>query len=480
VHALQPAILSQASPRVAVIGAGPAGFYAAEYLLRQHPTLEVDLFDRLPTPFGLVRTGVAPDHQKIKSVTRVFERVADDPRFRFFGNVCFGVHMTLDDLKTHYHQVLFTTGAQTDRALGIPGEDLPGSHSATEFVAWYNGHPDYTDRHFNLDCERVVVVGIGNVAVDVARILCRTPRELEQTDIADYALEALRKSSVREVIMLGRRGPAQAAFTHPEVKELGAMEDADLVIREDEARLDPLSEKAIEESADRQVQKVVSLLQEAAARPPAGKSRRIVVRFLVSPVELLPSPGGEVGAVRIVRNRLVEKRGRLAAEPTDSFEEISAGLVLRSVGYRGEPIKDLPFHEQWAIVPNTLGRVTGPDDAAIPGLYVAGWIKRGPSGIIGTNKPDAQETGAAMLEDLAAGRTWTPTAPDRSAIERLITGRQPCVFTFDDWKRLDAHEAACGKQVGRPRVKLTTLEEMIEAVRQGSGIETVAGPEAES
>jgi ferredoxin/flavodoxin---NADP+ reductase len=279
--------------------------------------------------------------------------------------------------------------------------------------------------------------------------------------------------------MLGRRGPAQAAFTHPEVKELGNMEDADLIIQEDEARLDPLSKKALEESPDRHVEKVVTTLQAAAARQPAGRSRRIVVRFLVSPTELLPAPDGGVGAVRIVRNQLVEKDGRLAAKPTDAFEEISAGLVLRSVGYRGEPIEGLPFHEQWAVVPNTMGRVTGPDGTETPGIYVAGWIKRGPSGIIGTNKPDAQETGAAMLEDLAAGRAWTPKAPDRSAIERLITGRQPCVFTFDDWRRLDAHESACGQRIGRPRVKLTTLEEMIAAVRQDEGISTTVGPETE-
>lgn len=462
-----PADGTDAPPlRIAIIGAGPAGFYAAENLLR-HDAVSVDLYDRLPTPFGLVRSGVAPDHQKIKNVTRVFEKVADHPRFRFFGNVCFGEHLTLEDFARHYHQVLFTTGAQTDRSLGIPGEDLAGSHSATEFVAWYNGHPEFRDLTFDLSHERAVVVGVGNVAVDVARILCRTPDELAATDIADYALDALRTSGVREVVLLGRRGPAQAAFTYPEVKELGEMEDADAVARPEEVALDPLSEAALEAQPDRQVVKQVALLQDYAQREPTGKRRRIVLRFLVSPTEILGDD--RVRGVRLVRNELVDDGSdRLRPRPTGEVEEIEAGLVFRSVGYRGVPLPDLPFDERRGIVPNAAGRVTDLDGTPVPGLYVSGWIKRGPSGVIGTNKPDAHETVEAMLEDAARGLTLDPPEPDADAAERLVYTRQPACFAYADWRRLDAHEVALGEAMGRPRVKLTRIEDMLEALGRKS------------
>ncbi|MEP0548662.1 MAG: FAD-dependent oxidoreductase [Rhodothermales bacterium] len=458
-------VRTDASPlHVAIVGAGPAGFYAAECLLR-HDGVAVDLFDRLPTPFGLVRSGVAPDHQKIKNVTRVFERVADHPRFRFFGNVCFGEHLTLADVAEHYHQVLFTTGAQTDRSLGIPGEDLPGSHSATEFVAWYNGHPEFRDCAFDLRCERAVVVGVGNVAVDVARILCRTPDELAATDIADYALDALRESRVREVVLLGRRGPLQAAFTYPEVKELGEMEDADVLARPEEVALDPLSEAELEAAQDRQATKQVALLQDYAERSPSGKRRRIVLRFLVSPTEILGND--RVEGVRIVRNELVDDGSdRLRPRPTGETEEIEAGLVFRSVGYRGVALTGVPFDERRGIVPNEGGRVTDADGTPIPGLYVAGWIKRGPSGVIGTNKPDAHETANAMLEDADRGVTLGPAAPDAEAAERLVRTRQPACFDYADWRRLDAHEVALGEAAGRPRVKLTSVEDMLATLRR--------------
>jgi ferredoxin/flavodoxin---NADP+ reductase len=451
--------------RVAVIGAGPAGFYAAEALLKSDdPVVEVDLFDRLPTPFGLVRSGVAPDHQKIKNVTRVFEKVATHPRFRFFGNVCFGEHLRLEDFERHYHQVLFTTGAQTDRSLGIPGEELAGSHSATEFVAWYNGHPEFADLEFDLSAERAVVVGIGNVAVDVARILCRTPDELATTDIADYALEALRASRVREVVMLGRRGPAQAAFTLPEVKELGLMADADIIALPAETTLDDISQAAVESQNDRQLNKMIALLQEYAARPPEGKSKRIVLRFLVSPTEIRGDASGAVARVRIVRNELVESRGRISPRPTGEYEEMDAGLVFRSVGYRGVPLAGIPFREEWGIVPNEDGRITGVDGAPVRGLYVAGWIKRGPSGVIGTNKPDAQETVARMLDDAATGALLAPPDPSAAGAEATVRERQPVCFSYDDWRMLDAHETTRGSAAGRPRVKLTRVEDMLEAL----------------
>ncbi|HLT46224.1 MAG TPA: FAD-dependent oxidoreductase [Rubricoccaceae bacterium] len=464
--------------RVAIVGAGPAGFYAADALLKQDAlVVEVDLLDRLPTPFGLVRSGVAPDHQKIKNVTRVFEKVAEHPRFRFFGNVCYGEHLGLDDLRRHYHQVLFTTGAETDRRLGIPGEDLAGSHSATEFVWWYNGHPGYCDSCFDLSAERVAIVGVGNVAVDVARILCRTPEELATTDIADYALEALRESRVREVVLLGRRGPAQAAFTAPEVKELGEMPGADVYVQPDEAELDPISREEMEAGGDRPTAKKVEIVQEYARRAPTGKPRRLVIRFLVSPTELVDDGTGRVGALRLVRNRLVRgDDGRVRPQPTGETEELPVGLVFRSVGYQGVPLPGLPFHDRWGVVPNEGGRVTGEDGRPLAGLYVAGWIKRGPSGVIGTNKPDAQETVEHMLADAAEGRLFEAEAATAEAAERRIREAQPHVVTFDDWRHLDAVETAAGAPHGRPRVKLTRVEDMLAAIRERRGAEQdVAG-----
>ena len=463
-----PPIGTTAAPlRVAIVGAGPAGFYAAGVLLKQDDVVvEVDLLDELPTPYGLVRSGVAPDHEKIKNVTRIFDKVAQHPRFRFFGNVRFGEHVSLDDLRQHYHQVLFTTGAQTDRSLGIPGEDLEGSHSATEFVWWYNGHPDFRDRSFDLSCERVVVVGVGNVAVDVARILCRTPEELATTDIADYALEALRESQIREVVMLGRRGPAQAAFTNPEVKELGEMEDADFIVRPDEAELDALSQEDLDAAEDRLLNKKVELLRDAAQRSPEGKSKRIVLRFLVSPTEILDDETGHVGAVRLVRNELYRTEdGRLRSRATEETEELSCGLVFRSVGYRGVALPDIPFREDWGIVPNEEGCVLeSPDGSPIPGLYVSGWIKRGPSGVIGTNKPDAQETVGHMLEDATEGRHLEPSAANAATAERIIRERQPQCFSYADWQRINDLETSAGEKQGRPRVKLARIEEMLEVL----------------
>jgi ferredoxin/flavodoxin---NADP+ reductase len=453
--------------RVAIIGAGPAGFYGAEALLKsEDPVVEVDMFDRLPTPFGLVRSGVAPDHQKIKNVTRVFENIAKHPRFRFYGNVCFGEHLKLEDFEAHYHQILFTTGAQTDRNLDIPGETLAGSHSATEFVAWYNGHPEFRDRKFDLTQERAVVVGVGNVAMDVARILMRTQEELQKTDIAEHAMVALRDSKVREVVMLGRRGPAQAAFTLPELKELGHMADADVVVYPDEVALDPISKAALEASDDRQLHAMVALLQEYANRPASGRSRRVVLRFLVSPVELLGDQSGHLQTVRIVRNELVESRGRVSPRATDKFEQFDAGLIFRSVGYRGVALSGVPFREDWGTIPNEVGRVVSTTGQAVRGLYVAGWIKRGPSGVVGTNKPDAQETVVAMLEDIRRGETLQPTTADRLGADAAVRSRQPKCFSFDDWRRLDEHELAMGKAAGRPRVKLTCLEDMLAALEQ--------------
>lgn len=456
--------------RVAIVGAGPAGFYAADHLLRQTDrTVEVDVFDRLLTPFGLVRAGVAPDHQKIKAVTATFGKVAAHARFRFFGGVELGRHITVEDLRAHYHQIVFTTGAQTDRRMGIPGEDLAGSHPATEFVAWYNGHPDYCDREFDLSQEQVAIVGVGNVAVDVARILCRSPEELATTDVADYALEALRKSRVREVYLLGRRGPAQAAFTNPEVKELGELPAADIVVKPEEVELDPASRAELECHPDRATQKKVQILQEFAQRPPTGKPRRLHLRFLVSPVELLGDSAGHVAGMRLVRNVLQPSdKGGLQAKPTSQFEEIPVGLVFRSVGYKGVALAGVPFDERAGVILNDKGRVLDPATRRpIPGLYAAGWIKRGPTGVIGTNKPDAVETVTAMLEDLKAGAVPAPAAADGEAIVKLIRRRQPAVVSYQDWLKLDELEISRGRACGRPRVKFTRIADMLDALGRG-------------
>jgi ferredoxin--NADP+ reductase len=459
---------SEGAPlRVAIVGAGPTGYYAADQLFRQPGlVVEVDMYDRVPTPYGLVRAGVAPDHQKIKSVTASFDKVAANPRFRFFGCVELGRHVTVEDLRQHYHMVLYTTGAQTDRRMGIPGEDLENSHPATEFVAWYNGHPDYRKLSFDLSQERAAIVGVGNVAVDVARILSRTPEELAATDIADYALEALRASRIREVYLLGRRGPAQAAFTNPEVKELGELADADVTAVPEEVELDDLSRAAMERASDRATQKKVELLQEYARRAPSGKRRRLILRFLVSPVEILDNGAGAVGGMRLVRNKLyATDTGTLQPKPTGEFEDLPVGLVFRSVGYKGVALTGVPFNDKWGVILNEKGRVLDPGSKhPVVGEYTAGWIKRGPTGVIGTNKPDAAETVACMIEDLAADRYLRPSAPSREAVERMVRERQPQCFSYQDWLRLNELEVQRGKETGRPRVKFTTIEDMLAAL----------------
>lgn len=453
--------------RVAIIGSGPSGFYAADALLKNKNDLivEVDMYDRLPTPHGLVRGGVAPDHQKIKNVTKVYDRIADNPRFRFYGNVEFGTDITHEDITRLYHQVIYATGAQTDRQLGIDGEDLPGSHAATEFVAWYNAHPDYRHLEFDLSSDTAIVVGNGNVAMDVTRILASSPAELARTDIADYALEALRNSNIRRIIMLGRRGPAQAKFTNPEIKEMGELEDAQVIVGPDEIALDPLSEEFILSGEDKNAEKNVQILRQyAKADEDPNKSKRIITRFLVSPVKI--EGNGKVESVTIVKNELYKnERGVMRPRSTDQHEDIPAGLIFRSIGYHGVPLPDVPFFEKWGIIPNDGGRVQMEHEGeVVTGEYVVGWIKRGPSGIIGTNKPDSQATVANMLADAEAGDLLSPESPTAEAVENLLTERNVRFVRYADWQILDKIEVERGEEQGRPRVKFSDPDEMLRVI----------------
>ncbi len=434
--------------RVAIVGAGPAGFYSAEQLL--NAGFEVDLYDRLPTPFGLVRAGVAPDHPKIKSVTRVYEKTARHHAFRYFGGVELGRDVTRDELLERYHALLYAFGTATDRRLGIPGEDLEGSHAATEFVAWYNAHPDAADHAFDLSVRRALVIGNGNVALDVARMLVLAEEELAPTDTADQALTAFGESGVQEVIVLGRRGPAQAAFTTPELRELGELTQADVIV-------DPAQLEGVEEPADTTAKRNLEALRDYAARQPSGKPRRLELRFLRSPVKILGDEQGRVRAVRFVHNRIEQGR----AVPTGDEQVLECGLVLRAVGYRGEPVPGVPFDPKTGRIPNDDGRVLGEDGRPMRSEYAVGWIKRGPSGVIGTNKKCAAETVAHIVEDA----DLLPDPPGDEDIEAWLRRRAPDHVTWEGWKAIDDRERAAGEPRGRPRVKLVRIAEMLEAAR---------------
>jgi ferredoxin--NADP+ reductase len=448
--------------RVAIIGSGPAGSYAAGQLLSHSATeLHVDLFERLPTPWGLVRAGVAPDHPKIKSVTRVYERTAEHSRLRYYGNVEFGREITLEDLRAHYNAIVYAVGTPVDRALGIPGEDLARSYAATDFVGWYNGHPDFTDHEFDLRGERALVIGAGNVALDVARMLMLTHHELATTDVADHALEALTESNISEVLVIARRGPEQAAFTNPELLELAELSAADVIVEEDElALVDGLPDPHADVTARRNVE----ILKEYALRPPSGKPRRVALRFLLSPLAIEGSRGVE--RVVLARNKLVgEGDGSLRASATSEEITIPAHAVFRAIGYRGTPLPDVPFDERRSVIANVGGRVVGPDGLR-HGEYVVGWAKRGPSGVIGTNKKDANDTVARLLEDLGGGRLLAPAAIGDAALDAFIRARAPNLVDYAGWARIDRHERKLGEPHGRPRIKLTRVQEMLAAAKR--------------
>jgi ferredoxin/flavodoxin---NADP+ reductase len=432
--------------RVAVVGSGPAGFYAAGALLSADPPAEVDVFERLPTPWGLVRLGVAPDHPKLKSVSRAFERIAEQPGFRFLGNVEFGRDIQHADLVRLYDAVVYAVGAQTDRRLGIPGEDLPGSWAATEFVAWYNGHPDYQELAFDLSVERAVVVGNGNVALDLARMLALTHEELAPTDATDASIAAIASSPIREIVVVGRRGPAQAAFTTPELQEMGELAGADVIV-------DPADLEGAKPSGTN-AERNLAVLQGFAAREPEGKPRRVVFRFFESPVAIRGEE--RVEGVELVRNELDANE---RAVPTDTHETLPCGLLFRSVGYLGVELPGVPFDVRRGTIPNEGGRVE-------PGVYCAGWIKRGPSGVIGTNKKDATETVELLLQDAAAGALPPKPEASAAAVDALLAERGVQVVEYDGWMAIDEAERAAGEKAGRPRVKLCTWDALLAAAER--------------
>ncbi len=452
--------MTNRSARVAVVGAGPAGFYAAGYLLDAEAPVEVDLYDRLPTPWGLVRAGVAPDHPKTKSVSKVFEKIAAKPGFRLFGNVEIGRDISHAQLMEHYDAVIYAYGAQADRRMGIPGEDLPGSIPATAFVAWYNGHPDFYDLDPNLQVDRAVVIGNGNVAVDLARMLVLAPEELAPTDTGDHAIKYFAASTIRDVVIAGRRGPLQAAYTNPELLELGELQIADVVVDPAEAALDALSQVDFA-AASLAEQRNVKTLLEYAQRSRTDKPRSLTMRHLLSPLEIRGD--GQVEEIVMVRNRLERSDdGTIRAVATEETETIACGLVLRSVGYRGLPVDGVPFDDKRCVIPHAEGRALDAEGQPVTGVYCTGWIKRGPNGVIGTNKKDGAETANALLADLAAGRLNEPPSPTLEAAEALVADHRPEAIEYAHWESIDAHERDRGEPRGRPRIKLCSWDELLE------------------
>ncbi len=464
-----PHLGSQQRPlRVAVVGSGPSAFYAVEGLFKVGDLhVRADVFDRLPTPYGLVRGGVAPDHQKIKNVIRVYEKIAANDEFRFFGNVKLGRDIQVEDLTNHYDQIIYAVGNESARDLGIPREDLDGVHSATEFVFWYNGHPDY--RHLSFDLEnatRVAVVGNGNVAMDLTRILIKDPKQLEETDIADYALELLTRSSIREVILLGRRGPAQAAFSTKEIQEIAALEDSDTVVSTEDVQVDDVTAAWLSKDAPKSAQRNLTFLTELAEKD-EGAEKKVHCSFLVSPVEV-SGQDGKVCGVRLERGKLyADDSGTPRPKGTGQYHEEEIQLLFKAIGYRGTEIPGVPFDQRRGIIPNVDGRVvTDPESKdVVPNQYAVGWAKRGPTGLIGTNSPDSKATVEVMVEDLRDRRAAALPDGDEEAIVALLRERGVDFASFQDWKNLDEHEVELGKATGRIRQKLTSAEGIMAVIR---------------
>ena len=445
--------------RVAIVGSGPSGFYAADYLLRSGMNVHVHMFERLPTPFGLVRFGVAPDHAKIRNVIKVYAKTAQHPNYRFWGNITIGSDITMDELRAEFDAVILAFGAQTDRKLNIPGVDLPRSYTATEFCAWYNSHPDYRDREFDLSHPVAMVMGQGNVAMDVARVLAKTSEQLSTTDMASHAVDALADSQVREVHVVGRRGPAQAAFTPKEIKELGEIEGCDIIVNPDDLRINENCAIELELPGNEANKRNMEILREFADRKPTGAPRKIIIHFFKSPIKLRGNGGVE--QVVLERNKLVGEPGARKARGTGETETLDCQVFFRSIGYHGVPIEGTPFDEGKGVVPNESGRVE-------PGLYAVGWIKRGPSGLIGTNKKDSEESVDKLFDDL---KRLEPKARDDSGLRAILKQRGVRPVSYEDWLKIDAAEVERGQAKGKPRDNFTRIDEMI-AVLDGQPSES--------
>lgn len=449
--------------RVAIVGSGPSGFYAAEALIKSDIDIKVDMLERLPSPYGLVRSGVAPDHPKLKQAILLYDKIAQSPEFNLIANITVGKDISVDELRDSHHAIIFTCGAESDRRLGIPGEDLAGSYTATEFVAWYNGHPDYRDRQFDLSNEVAVIIGQGNVAADVARILSKTVDELKHTDIAEHALDVLAESKIKDIYVIGRRGPAQAKFTPKELREFGELEHCDAVVDSTELELNKASHIELEEKSNIGSKKIYDLFQKYSSRAISGpassrKARRCHFQFLRSPVELLGD--SKLERVRIEHNQLSGDPFKQSARGSGKFYELETGILFRSIGYRGIPMQGVPFHDGWGVFPNDDGRITE-NDEIVPQFYTAGWIKRGPSGIIGTNRACSVATVNSLLADLDTLDSGDQKA-GAETLYSLLDSRNVRYINYQEWKSIDATEVERGQAKGKPREKITYVKEMLE------------------
>lgn len=447
---------------VAIVGSGPSGFYAAEALIKSEINVKVDVLERLPSPYGLVRSGVAPDHQKLKQVIALYEKTAESPDFNLIANVNVGTDISVEELRQSHHAVIITSGAETDRKLGVPGEDLDGSYTATEFVGWYNGHPDYRDREFDLSHEVAVIIGQGNVAADVSRILSKTVDELKHTDIAQHALDVLAESNIKEIHVIGRRGPAQAKFTPKELREFGELSDCNSIVRAEDMILNPESEAELLEKSNIASKKIYEQFCEFSnCEADSKKSKNCYFRFLLGPKELIGDT--KLEKVILEKNQLSGEAFKQSARGTGETIELETGILFRSIGYLGVPIAGVPFNESWGTIPNEKGRIIDNNCNIIPQLYTAGWIKRGPSGIIGTNRACSVETVECLLEDIAKLDNKTNKAGAK-AIYTILERKNIHHLCYDDWEKIDKKEIERGKLRGKPREKYTYIDEMLSEI----------------
>ena len=456
--------------KAAIIGSGPSGFYAAEGLLkREGLDVEVDMFEYLPTPYGLVRAGVAPDHQAIKSISNIYERIAQLSNFNFWGNVEFGKDVSIQELEARFDLVIFALGAQSDRALCIQGEQLQGCHSATAFVGWYNGHPDYRDYPLDLSCKRAVIIGMGNVATDIARILALSPAEMAQTDLPDYAVKALLNSQIEEVEIVARRGPLQAAFTPVGVRKYPDLEQAQACVDPAELQLEAASQALLAQTQDKRLLRNLEFLQQISANRPGSKQKTIRFLFRRSPLEIIGADGRVTG-ISLAKNELfADEQGKLGLSVSEASELHSAGLVFNSIGYQVKPVNGVQLDPGRGVIANREGRLLDlATNQPIPRRYVVGWAKRGANGVIGTNKQDSLATLECLFEDLAQYPACPAAQPPLEDTAAWLSRKGIRFVRFDEWQQIDAAELSHGEREGKPREKITSVQQMIEILGKGA------------